>query len=99
MAEDTSLRVESLSEEPDHDDDEALATRSDEVTKTNDEIKKGGKMKAKRHGGKGLLSYFSSEGCGSSNMGKENGPKRRKVQVNKYFCIYENCDKIIARGK
>ena len=64
------------------------------TTKSKKEIK----LKLKDLRGKGLLSYFSSEGCGSSNMGKENGPKRRKVQVNKYFCIYENCHKIIARA-
>ena len=38
MADDTSLRVESLSEESVHGGDEALATRSDEVIKTYDEI-------------------------------------------------------------
>ena len=51
MADDTSLRVESLSEESDNDGDEALATRSDEVKKTNDEIQKGSKINAKRPGG------------------------------------------------
>ena len=73
MANDTSWHFKYMPEEWDHDGDEALATRPDE---------------AKRPGGKGLLSYFSSEGNGSSNMGKE----------NKHFCIYENCNKIIALG-
>ena len=92
--------------EPDDNSDliitgEANSTCSPKGNKTNDDLRKTGNKQSKTKKGKGLFSYFrrGDSGENSSTWGKQTDLKvNRREQVNKHFCIYDGCHKMITRG-